>query len=475
MVYGDSAVNFIQPNFFIFLLIFAIVYNFAGQRARLGVGLLFSLYFYAYFSPVYSLLLLISSAVDFGVGAAMGRCDQPRHRRGWLILSLVANLGLLAAFKYSAFFWNSYAQLVGGVDLMIAEPPPMGISFFTFQTLSYTIDIYRGELKPCRSFRQFLFFISFFPQLVAGPIVRARDFLPQIQSSRLLWPELQPCLWRFARGFAKKACLADSLGLLLVDPVYANPQSASSMACALAVVAYGLQLYLDFSGYSDMAIALGRVFGFTFPENFNYPYLAKSFSEFWRRWHISLSSWLRDYLYISLGGNRRGLTRTLANLMLTMLLGGLWHGAGWNFVIWGGLNGGYLALETLSGFPRRLQGRWGALLGHSWVLGGYFFSLIFFRASCFGDACAVITKLGELRPSHFAPWWASMGQFSQWQVLGLLGIAMSTHIFHGLEGLRLRYAKAVWEMKAFFIVVLGFCLLHFYPSGKVAAFIYFQF
>jgi alginate O-acetyltransferase complex protein AlgI len=469
-------VNFIQPNFFIFLFVFVCAYRIFGQRARVSLGIFFSFYFYAYFSPAYSLLLLVSSVIDYLAGAAIYKSEKIRTRRWWLSLSLVSNLGLLVTFKYSAFLWNSFASVAEGLESMASQAPPMGISFFTFQTLSYTIDIYRGELQPCRSIRKFLFFISFFPQLVAGPIVRARDFLPQIEEAGLRWDEFKPCCWRFLRGFAKKACLADALGVLIVDPVYNNIQSASPVTCALAVMAYGLQLYLDFSGYSDMAIALGRLLGYTFPENFNYPYLARSFSEFWKRWHISLSSWLRDYLYISLGGNRQGTARTLTNLMLTMLLGGLWHGAGWNFVVWGGLNGGYLALEHLSGFPQRFgQKSWAHALGRIWVVGGYFFSLIFFRASTFDDACAVIQKIYAITWLECSAWWSGQIYFSQWQVLILLSLAASTHIIHQFNGLRKIFAASPMEVKSFFYVFLGFALLHFYPSGRVSAFIYFQF
>lgn len=452
--------NFIQPNFLLFLLAFCLVYRLLGQRGRVSLGIIGSFYFYAYFSPIYALLLIFSSAIDHLVGLKL--YGATRHRRSWLTLSLVANLGILVLFKYDDLIWNTIAAWVPDMGMRDSGAPPMGISFFTFQTMSYTIDIYRGQLQPCRRFREFLFYVSFFPQLVAGPIVRARDFLPQIQGARLALEDIRPCLLRFARGFVKKACLADGLGVLLVDPVYADPASSSPPLVALAIVAYGLQLYLDFSGYSDMAIALGKLLGFTFPENFNYPYLARSFSDFWKRWHISLSSWLRDYLYISLGGNRVSANRVMANLMITMLLGGLWHGADWSFVVWGGLNGLYLVIEHRWGTPLRFLGAVGGFL---WVVGAYFFSLIFFRANTMGDALEVLAALG-------GPWMALPGGLFAIEAIILLGLSM---LISCGPLWRARFSSLVLECRILLSGVFLFLAFHFYPSGVASPFIYFQF
>ena len=465
--------NFIQPNFLVFLFIFAGLYRFLGQRARIGIGIIGSFYFYSYFSPLFSLLLLFSSILDYFVGKALYQSSNLRTRRCWLLLSLVSNLGLLAIFKYASFCYNSLAVIFPNLGTMEATSPPMGISFFTFQTLSYTLDIYRGQLAPTQSFRKFLFYVSFFPQLVAGPIVRAKDFLPQIDDPKQPLTEWRDCLWRFSRGFIKKACLADGLGILLVDPIHADLASASPLACWLAVIAYGLQLYLDFSGYSDMAIAIGRLLGFKFPENFNHPYLATSFSDFWKRWHISLSSWLKDYLYISLGGNRRGPTRVQANLMITMLLGGLWHGANWTFVIWGGLNGLFLVMEhrasTMPFIPSILK----RLSGRVWVIAGWFGSLVFFRSESCEHALLIFSKLGELQLTHFSS--NSYLGFEAYQIFILLFLAMSGHLLASQPNLKLRLSTAPCELRLPLLASVAFWAIHFYPSGQASPFIYFQF
>jgi alginate O-acetyltransferase complex protein AlgI len=517
--------NFIQPNFFIFLFTFCLLYHSFGQKARVSVGIVGSFYFYAYFSPAYSLLLLVSSIVDFWAGRAIGRLDARLEtsaeavlpegeaplkqetssesetcfkqrassgreissgtgrfsercvlqRRKWLVASLICNLGMLFSFKYLSFFWNAIAAPLEWTP-MDATLPPMGISFFTFQTLSYTIDVYRGHLKPIASFKQFLFFISFFPQLVAGPIVRARDFLPQISNAKFDLGALRWASLRFLRGFLKKTCLADGLGVLMVDPVHADLAGATPVMVWMAVIAYGLQLYLDFSGYSDMAIALGRLLGFKFPENFNYPYLATSFSDFWKRWHISLSSWLRDYLYISCGGNRCSQFRGQVNLMITMVLGGLWHGAGWNFLIWGILNGGYLVVEHLSGFrPSDQTHGLKKLGGHVWVIGGYFFSLIFFRATSTQDVMLILEKCLSITWKDLMAWSSQLGAMSHWQLLLLLCLAGSGHALQAYPSLKTRFAQAPLEVKAITVGTLGFWLFHFYPTGQVSPFIYFQF
>ena len=452
----------------------------------MSIGIVGSFYFYAYFSPAYSLLLLLSSVVDYVAGKAMAQIPEAenRRRKKWLWFSLGVNLGMLALFKYAAFFWNSLAWTMAW-EPMEASLPPMGISFFTFQTLSYSIDIYRGQLRPAKTFREFLFFISFFPQLVAGPIVRARDFLPQIQQAGLRMNDWRWVFWKFARGFFKKACLADALGVVMVDSVHADIASASPTMVWLAVLAYGLQIYLDFSGYSDMAIACGRLLGFHFPENFNHPYLATSFSEFWKRWHISLSSWLRDYLYISLGGSRGSQWSTQFNLMITMLLGGLWHGASWNFVLWGGLSGTYLLLEHIvgwrgvsekagdSGAP--LSNHLKVILGRVWVVGGFFFSMIFFRSTDLQTSWIVIHKLCQITLTDFWTWMSSLGG-DQWiQMPLLLVLSASTHVMAAWPNLRARFQKTPVELRFLIWTSLGFWLLHFFPTGKTSPFIYFQF
>ena len=320
--------------------------------ARKALLLLASYLFYANWDWRYLGLLLLSTAVDFRAGAAMHRSDDPRTRRAWLLVSLVTNLGLLATFKYGNLVLASLEPLfaAGGVALpRLPTEIPVGISFYTFQTLSYTIDIYRRNSEPTERLLDFAVFVAFFPQLVAGPIVRSREFLPQLR--RLPSPSLERAAdgaQRFLLGLFKKVVIADNVGVF-VDGVFAAPGDHGAAVLWCGAWGFALQIYCDFSAYTDMAIGTARAFGFRLPENFDLPYLSRSMTEFWRRWHLSLSTWLRDYLYIPLGGSRRGPGRTYVNLAVTMLLGGLWHGASWTFLVWGGLHGLFLALERLRG------------------------------------------------------------------------------------------------------------------------------
>lgn len=324
---------------------------------RLIYTLEFSLFFYYKSSGLYFVLLILSTLIDFTLGHYIHNASSQSKRRAYLILSLCANLGLLAYFKYTNFLIGSFNSVVGTNFAFQSIFLPVGISFFTFQTLSYSIDVYRGKLIPlteevtdAKSFfsrlLDFSFFVSFFPQLVAGPIVRAADFIPQIRKPlQLSESDLGRALLLICGGLFKKAVISDYISINFVDRVFENPALYSGFENLMAAYGYAIQIYCDFSGYSDMAIGLALIMGLRLPENFRLPYQSDSIRDFWRRWHISLSTWLRDYLYISLGGNRKGGFRTYVNLMLTMLLGGLWHGASWVFVIWGGLHGLALAID----------------------------------------------------------------------------------------------------------------------------------
>jgi D-alanyl-lipoteichoic acid acyltransferase DltB (MBOAT superfamily) len=298
----------------------------------------------------YAGILVCSTIVDYFIGRQLGYEGNPRNRRILLITSLTVNLGILAIFKYYNFFYESSQAIFNLIGFSIPDMYhklllPMGISFYTFQTLSYTIDVYRKELEPEKSFVKFAVFVSFFPQLVAGPIVRAKDFLPQINNPVFVAPEHQETGWNLIfLGLAKKILIADLLAYLAVDAIFENPGEYSSFDLVIGLYAYTFQIYCDFSGYTDIAIGVALLLGFKLPINFNRPYLAQSPSDFWKRWHISLSSWLRDYLYISLGGNRVNKWITYRNLIITMVLGGLWHGAAWNFVLWGAFHGFILIL-----------------------------------------------------------------------------------------------------------------------------------
>jgi alginate O-acetyltransferase complex protein AlgI len=328
-----------------FTVVFIALWLTRTRTLRQLLILVASAFFYGYWKPAYLLLLLTPSMIDYWCSIHIEDSDDRKVRRNWLLVSLVTNLGLLAYFKYTNFFIDNISLLMGRriphLDILL----PVGISFYTFKTLSYTIDVYWRHIPACRSLWKYAMFVTYFPELVAGPIVRASVFLPQMSRSlRPSWSRTFLGLQVVLLGVTKKLVIADRMSGL-VDPVFANPAAFGPFTVISAVVAYSLQIYCDFSGYSDIAIGVSKIIGFDLPENFNMPYLATSLTEFWRRWHMTLSGWLRDYLYIPLGGNRHGRLKTYRNLMITMLLGGLWHGASWNFVFWGLLHGCGLAVN----------------------------------------------------------------------------------------------------------------------------------
>lgn len=358
LTYDAQQPMIFSSGLFLFLFLgFSLVYLLLKKTTtlRLLFVVLFSYYFYYKSSGTYFFLLAVVTLSDFTLARLMERTEGKGARRALLITSLCINLGLLCYFKYTNFFYEMLAPLWGGQFHALDIFLPVGISFFTFQSLSYTLDVYRGELKALRNPLDYAFFVSFFPQLVAGPIVRARDFIPQIRRPVVVTPEMfGRGVYFIAAGLFKKAILSDYISVNFVERIFDNPGLYSGIENLFGVYGYALQIYCDFSGYSDMAIGLALLLGFHFPLNFRSPYKASSITEFWHRWHISLSTWLRDYLYISMGGNRRGKLRTYFNLFMTMLLGGLWHGASWNFVFWGAIHGIALALHK---FWRRLLGR----------------------------------------------------------------------------------------------------------------------
>ena len=358
---------FVEFRFFVFfLIVFGVHWTLRSNTARKWWLLLCNHVFYAcffigdpsvFFDHIthgqwaklpdgwwFPAVLWGSTCMDYAVGLGIGRATSVASRRGWLLVSLVVNLGVLCFFKYFNFFIASGAGFLGWFGLhgslhTLKIILPYGISFYTFQSMSYSIDVYRKRLEPVRRFLDLAFFISFFPQLVAGPIVRATIFLPQVFEKRV-WAnvDVRNAVTLFFIGFVKKACVSE-FAAQFADEFFAAPQKYTHGAALVAVMYYAVQIYCDFSGYTDMAIGTARLLGYDLTLNFDFPYFSRNVTEFWRRWHISLSTWLRDYLYISLGGNRGTKLFTYRNLMLTMLLGGLWHGASWNFVIWGGIHG----------------------------------------------------------------------------------------------------------------------------------------
>ena len=333
-----------------FLLIVLCLYYAQRLRMQNLMLLVASYVFYAAWDWRFLALLWISTIVDYVVGKRMHASRAPGQRKAYLLISCLVNLGILGFFKYFNFFIDSAASLMSSVGWEAHATHlnillPVGISFYTFQTMSYTIDIYRGKLEPCRNLVTFALFVAFFPQLVAGPIERASRLLPQLAEPRKVSSDhLVSGGWLILWGLFKKVVVADNLASV-VDGVFATGGDTSGLSCLLAIYAFAYQIYCDFSGYSDIARGVAKLMGIELMVNFNLPYLSRSPAEFWHRWHISLSTWLRDYLYIPLGGNRLGSWLTYRNLALTMLLGGLWHGAAWNFVIWGAYHGGLLAVH----------------------------------------------------------------------------------------------------------------------------------
>lgn len=439
--------------------------------------LLASYLFYASWNPTLVGLIFASTVLDFWIGQKIYHAPTQRQRKRWLWFSLATNLGVLAGFKYTGFFLDSIneALAIMGTTGQIPVPQiilPVGISFYTFQTLSYTIDVYRGRLRASDNFLHFALFVAFFPQLVAGPIVRAADFLPQLLREPVYRPkEHSMGLFLVCMGLIKKVAIANVLALNLVDRIWDNPELYSSVEVLVGMHAYAFQIYCDFSGYSDVAIGLALMLGFYLPENFNRPYLSKNIAEFWRRWHISLSSWLRDYLYIPLGGNRGGAWATYRNLAITMLLGGLWHGASWTFVIWGAGHG--IAL----GVVRFLQRRRGddppeptfvrqLLAG---VITFEFVNLLWvvFRAPTWADAQAFLARLWD--GTSYAP-------NLTLPVLLALGAGALMHFTppRYKDGLMARFMALPAWAQGLAAVIVAIALQHIKGADAVP-FIYFQF
>ncbi|MDD9944959.1 MAG: MBOAT family protein [Myxococcales bacterium] len=445
---------------------------------RLAFVFLASCLFYMAWNPTYIVLILSSTVLDYTVGGRIHASTTITRKRGWLLLSLIGNLGLLGVFKYFNFFASASAD-VARVFGFAFEPPhldvllPVGISFYTFQTLSYTIDIYRGRLKPAPGFLQFAFFVTFFPQLVAGPIVRASELLPQLQGRLGLSPgSVGNALFLIATGMVKKVLFADYVAVNLVDRVFEDPGAYSSAEVLIGLYGYTLQIYCDFSGYTDVARGSASLFGLDLPENFDRPYQARNPAEFWRHWHMTLSSWLRDYLYFPLGGSRGSPARAYFNLGLTMFLIGLWHGAAWTFVIYGLLQAGIMLAH------RFVQRRYGKGRGHvdpplvvfAKVFGTMQFvvlSRIFFRAADLDNALAVIQQLriGSLGVGHVSG--------SVWAVL-IGGFAAHYTPRGWFEHIRSSFVRLPAPAQGVVLAVVGAGLMTV-VSKDVVPYIYFQF
>jgi alginate O-acetyltransferase complex protein AlgI len=470
-------------NSLTFVVFFAVVVSaywmMRSWPARKNLLVVASYTFYGAWNPPFAALLFGTTAMDFYLGRIMGKQEHPEARKVWLVISVLVNLSMLGFFKYGNFLLENFQWVLarGGIAY---KPPhldlflPIGISFYTFHSLSYTLDIYRGVLKPTRSLRDFVLAVSFFPQLVAGPIVRAGDFLPQLaappkpQQGRFLWGLLLMTL-----GLFEKVVLADTLLSGSADTVFGYGGPLVALDSWAGVMAFAGQIFFDFAGYSICAIGAALCLGFHLKDNFRFPYAAIGFSDFWRRWHISLSTFLRDYLYIPIGGNRAGAARAMINLMIVMFIGGLWHGAAWTFVVWGLLHGSYLALERLTKVVVGNPG-WAQNFSVQLLLGlGTYVAVcvawVFFRASNFTIAQRMLSGMFGGHPQGDAL--LSTREILQIGIvtLGMFGVHWSlrdTSIEAAVNRM------PVWAVTGIWTFMAGAILL---TQGNSNAFIYFQF
>ena len=362
-----------------------------GMRAKNFLLVVASLVFYAYGEPIYVILLVASSAGNYILARLTGEC--PKIRKLTMTLAVVINLGLLVIFKYSGFLVDTFNSVTGAGIPVPQVRMPIGISFFTFQALSYVIDVYRGDASVQKNFGKVLLYISFFPQLIAGPIVKYHDVEAEINNRKQTPEEIGKGIRRFMAGLSKKVLIANTMGLVADNLFGAAATGITGPGAWLGAVSYMLQIYFDFSGYSDMALGLGMMFGFHFHENFDYPYISASIREFWRRWHMSLSGWFKEYLYIPLGGNRRGKFRTVVNKMIVFVCTGIWHGASFNFLFWGIYHGFFLMLEEYIPFIGKKGGKLKSFFQHVYALLVVCVGFVFFRADTMKQGCFWIREM----------------------------------------------------------------------------------
>lgn len=481
LTYNPQQPMIFSSGLFLFLFLgFSLVYVLLQKHtsARLLFVSAFSYYFYYKSSGFYFFLLGIVTVSDFLLARRMERTETSWKRKLLVTVSLCINLGLLCYFKYTNFFYEMLAPLWNGSFQPLDIFLPVGISFFTFQSLSYTLDVYRRDLKPLDHLLDYVFYVSFFPQLVAGPIVRARDFISQIRQPLVVTNEMfGRGVFFIVSGLFKKAVISDYISVNFVERIFDNPGLYSGLENLMGIYGYALQIYCDFSGYSDMAIGIALLLGFHFPLNFNSPYKSDSVTDFWHRWHISLSTWLRDYLYISLGGNRKGKIRTYINLILTMLLGGLWHGASWNFVVWGGLHGVALAVHK---FFRNLMHRpknyrstglrkfFAVILTFHFVCLGW----IFFRNTTFEASLTMIQQVF----TAFHPELAGQLFAGYWEVFALMAVGYLLHWCPDSwqEACTKGMIRLPLIFQALILILLIFLVIQV-KSSDIQPFIYFQF
>ncbi|MCM1449466.1 MAG: MBOAT family protein [Clostridiales bacterium] len=467
---------FSSGTFWVLFLLFMPIYGLLRNRLwyMLTFVVAFSFYFYYKSSGWFVLLLAATSLVDWTVSRLLSGTDVRWRRRLLLTVSILLSLGVLGYFKYANFFLWNWNRMVEGnfqpLDIIL----PVGISFYTFQSISYVVDVYKGRVAATATWLEYLFFLSFFPALVAGPIVRADYFIPQIRAGyHATRDELYAALWLILVGVVKKAVIADYISQYN-DLIFANPTGYSGFESLMGVVGYTMQIYCDFSGYSDMAIGIALIMGFKLSPNFNFPYKAGNLTVFWHRWHISLSSWLRDYVYIPLGGNRRGTVRTYVNNFLTMLIGGLWHGAAWKFVFWGAMHGVGLAVHKATmPLTRRLPDRWW-VKAVSWSVTMIYVSLlwVFFRADSWLDSWLIIKNIfTNFSLDYFVPF---VSVRYVWLAMMIIIITFHALPTRWVEGLGTLYVKSWWGAKLLVFLLVVQLVLEF-AGEDVSPFIYFQF
>lgn len=385
-----SSITFIL----LFLPIFLFVYYFSNDKFKNTVILIFSYIFYAWGSINFLLILILSTTVDYIIGLLIGK---GKYKKIFVGISITINLSLLIYFKYANFFvgeWNNVLITLGMEGIHWTKVAlPIGISFFTFQKITYIVDIYRGKVKPLKNYIDFAIYVALFPQLIAGPIVRFHEISDQIKSRTHTLDKFFDGVWRFSIGLGKKVILANSMGQIADEIFNMSEGDISSPIAWIGIISYSFQIYFDFSGYSDMAIGLGKMMGFKLPENFNRPYIANSITDFWRRWHITLSNFFRDYVYIPLGGNRKGTNRTYINLWIVFFLSGLWHGASWTFIIWGLYHGFFLVIERISLLEKLNKIK---VFNHVYAYLVILFGWVFFRSDNISYAFAYIYNMLDL-------------------------------------------------------------------------------
>ncbi|MGM9589037.1 MAG: MBOAT family O-acyltransferase [Faecousia sp.] len=455
------------PFLYYFLPAVLITYFLVPRKLKNTVLLLSSLIFYGWGEPKLLFLMIFTIVLFYGCGLAIGRAGERKVKKFWLLVSVVTSVALLGLFKYADFFIGTFNSLTGLSIPMLRLALPVGISFYTFQCLSYTIDVYRGNVPPQKNLLSFGAYVSMFPQLIAGPIVRYSDIVRQLDSRTHSKEEFFLGLRRFLVGLGKKVILADNFALLC--RLFRQSDEKSVLFYWLYAVAFTFNIYFDFSGYSDMGIGLGRILGFHFPENFNYPYLSKSITEFWRRWHMTLGAWFRDYVYIPMGGNRVSKGRWVFNILTVWMLTGLWHGADWNFVLWGLFFGICLMIEKWVPALQKLPD----LLRHLYVLLAIVFSFVLFNADdismAFRDFGGML-GLGDL-PLVSAP---ALYYLRSYTVLFTAGILGSTPIVKR-TAVRIGESKAGALLEPLLMAALLLVCTAYLVDGSFSPFLYFRF